>query len=168
MTQRQMLEPRVQEVIADLTGGMTQADVARKYGASTAAVCKFTKKYAAQLAETRAEVNDAIRQLALVNKQHRIEQREHLFNLIMADVEKNGITITETRIESENGEDVTYVTNNFRGSLVKEARGLLMDIATELGEIPKAGDTNIQVNIGEPLVRYVHFEDSAPVLESGQ
>ncbi|HLF77256.1 MAG TPA: hypothetical protein VJB57_07150 [Dehalococcoidia bacterium] len=141
------LEAKAAEVITALSGGLRQVDVANQFGVSREAVSQFVKRHRDEVSLARTAVVERLQDLDLTQKEARIRERAWLYGLIKDEAESYGITTVETTTERDGDTETVIVTRDFRGSMVKEARGLLMDIATELGQLPRPdvhiGDKNV-------------------------
>lgn len=130
--------------------GLSDGAIARQMKVTRQAITAFRHRNAAEVAATVAVVEKQIEDLALGNKEARIRERAWLYGLARKEAEDYGITIAEERREYKRGyeEPNVIITRDFRGAMVKEMRGLLHDIAEELGQLPKASDLSVNVHVG--------------------
>lgn len=132
------------KTIALVLEGKSDSEVAAVMNVSRQAITKFRHRHAADIAPVVAAVQQAIIDVALKDKEARIRELAWLYGLARNEAEEYGITIVETRKEYKRGSDEAdeYVTRDFRTGMVKEMRGLLSDIADEMGHrSTKGGDT---------------------------
>lgn len=154
------LEAQRAQVVAWLIEGKRPPEIAALTGTSRQAVHAFKRRHITEIQPRQQAIINA----RLRDKEARINELNWLYETARTEAETHGLTIVETRTETDGeGEEATkivYETRDFRTGMVREMRGLLKDIADELGQIPrpdKGGDTiNIQ---NAMLVRYVSRDD---------
>jgi len=145
---RNILDSNAPEVVAIIAGGDRPSDIARLYGVAPSSITRFTERHAAAIAAMRTEVIKQVEDYYIAHKVNRIAALDKLYRLMDAEVDEDGLAVTEVRHEYRNGEQVAEVeTRDFRGSLVREMRGVLKDAADELGQIPRP-DVHNTVNVG--------------------
>lgn len=151
---RNQLTNRADEVVAAFVAGETYSQMAARFGSSIQALTKFRHKHQAQIDALKVELAERVKDVVLTTQEGRIRELAWWYGQIREEAVENGIIVVEERVEGRGEEAVTYKTRDFRGQMVKEARGVIADIAAELGErSSKGGDTfNIDKAI---LVRYV-------------
>jgi hypothetical protein len=141
------------KTIALVLEGKSDSEVAAVMNVTRQAITKFRHRHAAEIAPIVEQVEAAIIDVALKDKENRIRELAWLYGLARTEAEEHGITITETRYEGRGEDREEYQTRDFRAGMVKEMRGLLADIADELGQRSgKGGDINID-NRTQVLVR---------------
>ncbi len=141
LTSRNKLETRKDEVIGAFAQGVTWSQMIDLFGCSRAALAKFHDKYLDEIDQLRAAAAERVRDVVLTTKEGRIRELAWWYDQIKEEAVENGIVVVEERVIDGDGESSTTLkTRDFRGQMVKEARGILDDIAAELGErSPKDG-----------------------------
>lgn len=138
---RTSLEKHKDEVVALLLTGWTQEQVATKYKVNPSSVHRFIDRHADRLEDLRAEVAKQTTDYAIADKVNRIAELQHWYDLTRQEADEFGITVVERVFTMEGkGDDAKEVvteTRDYRASLVKEARGILHQVAEELAQLPK-------------------------------
>jgi hypothetical protein len=150
LTNQSVLEkPKTRaQVIAWIVEGKRDAEIASmlKTQVSRQAIHQFRKRHAAEITPVVKQLDDAIIDVALKDKESRIRELAWLYGLARDEAVEHGITITETHYEGRGETRDEYVTRDFRTGMVKEMRGLLHDIAEEMGQLEKGyTDNRIQI-----------------------
>lgn len=147
-TRRHVLARNAPEVVAIFATGERPVDVARMYGVDKSTATRFEHEHREAIDAMRVEVIKQVEDYAIAHKVNRIAALDKLYRLMDAEVDEDGLAVTEIRHEYRNGEQVAEVeTRDFRGALVREIRGVLKDAADELGQIPRP-DVHNTVNVG--------------------
>jgi transposase len=150
---RTSLEKHQDEVVALLLTGWTQEQVATKYKVNASSVHKFIGRHSARLTALKTEITRQTDQYAIAHQVGRVAELQHLYDLTRAEVDEYGIIIVETRTEKNGNTETVIVTRDYRAGLVKEARGILEQVADELGQKVKP-DQNVNLR-AQVLVRQV-------------
>jgi len=145
-------------VIALILEGKTDTDIAtavssRGHVLSRQAVTSFRKRHAGELASAVQAVEQAIVNVAIKDKEERIRKLARIYERCEEFVEQNGVMVTE--VEYRNDGETTIETRRFQTGLVREMRGILKDVAEELGQIPRADTAAVAVAV-QVIVREVH------------
>ena len=158
LTKRTKLEKHRAQVLGLLIEGKTHAHIARIFEVSREAVGKFSDRHRDTIAAGLAELAERTRSLALATREQRIHERVWWYDQIKQEAQDHGVVVVERTTETDGvGEtaSVTVIeTRDFRAGMVKEARGLLREIAEELDQLPRGPTPSVEVNVGV-LVRYV-------------
>ena len=149
MTNEGVLETVRPKVLNMIIDGKRDSEIALVMGCSRQAVGQFRRKYASEL-QIRA---DHIVDVALKAREERIRELARLYGVASQEMEEYGITIVEERHEYSRGEETALiVTRDFRSAMVREMRGLIADIAAEMGERNLGkGDLNL-LNHGTVII----------------
>ena len=114
---------------------------------SRQAICNFRNRHAADIAPVVERIEREITDYAIAQKVNRIAALDDICQRIRQEVEEYGLAVTEVEYDSSGKEERRIETRNFRASLVRELRGVMRDVAEELGQLPQIekryGDTNI-------------------------
>ena len=150
-----MTRPKVRAVVNGLIAeGVTDAEIARRIGVSRQAVTAYKHKHPDLVAPVVDEIVRQVTDYAIANKVNRIAELQHLFELTRQEVDEYGITAVETRTETDGDKETVIVTRDYRSGLVKEARGILRQVAEELAQLPRP-ETNVNIDNRQIIVRYV-------------
>lgn len=141
------------KTIALVLEGKSDSEVAAVMNVSRQAITKFRHRHAADIAPVVAAVQQAIIDVALKDKEARIRELAWLYGLSRNEVEEHGIAVTEVRYEGRGESSTEVQTRDYRAPLVKEMRGLLSDIADEMGERSNKGGDTYNDNRSLVLVR---------------
>lgn len=147
---RTSLEKHADEVIAFLLNGWTWQRVAEKYSVSKNAVMKFQARHVDRLEALQAVVAKQVEDYAVAEKVNRIAELQWWYDQTKAEAEKDGLTIVEQVLTvSKDGAETTTITKDYRAAMVREARGILHQVAEELAQLPKA---SVNINTGVQVV----------------
>ena len=149
-------------VIALIMEGHNDHAVAEAMKVSRQAITAFRARHKAELVAAAAEVDKSVIDIALKDAEARIRELAWLYGLTRNEIEEYGITVVEERYEGRGETSTTVKTRDYRDKVVKEARGLLADIADELGQrTTKGGDINIDARTQVLVRQYGGFDLSA-------
>lgn len=146
MTKTQVLErPQTRaKVIAWLVEGKGPTEIASlvstpKRPVTRQAVCAFAKRHAEDITPIVAEVEQAIRDIAIQDKTERLRELGRIYVKCADALDEYGVMITEERTSYTRDGDPSelIVTRKFNGGLIKEMRGVLRDVAEELNDIAR-------------------------------
>ncbi len=152
---RNTLEKRKVSVLTMLAAGATNPEVAAKYKVARHSVWDFSRRHAESLQALRSEVDAGILANYTAHKGNRVAELDSLYNRSVQFLEEQGFSEKITRYNRDG--EVISETERYRADTIAQLRGILDDIATEVGERVTKGDTtNIAavVNIirgGTPL-----------------
>lgn len=155
---RTVLERNFEKVLELVLDGLTDSQVAaglagRRFSVSRQAVTAFRSRHKEEIERRRDELTERVADLVLTSKETRIRELSWWYGQMKDEAVQYGLTVVESKTTSERGADpdedsddesaekvVETVTSQraFRGRLVREARGVLHDIAVELGQLPQA------------------------------
>lgn len=126
LTQRRTrLEKNFTAVFSDMLSGMTQPEIAAKYGVGPSAVAHFKSRNAEALQQAMAETAYRSREVDIANKTYRISELGDLYGTAKAE-----ITTAESTTE--------------RLAAINTASARLRQVAEELGALPRP-DQNINI-----------------------
>lgn len=101
------------------------------------AVYGFKRRHASELAGLQRRVVEAVAELTIADKQERIRRLAGLVDGMQAIVDDRGLLASEPKVIGA-GRDAYEVTiERFDAALVAQYRGVLTDVAEELGQLPK-------------------------------
>ncbi len=138
-----------------IASGGTSSEVAPRFKATRESVWAFKRRHAKELADLETADLDQIKATMQAHKENRIAELDALYAGALAWLEEHGYSERVERFDRQG--NLVGATTRFRADAVNALRGLLADIAEELGERKTTGDTtNIAavVNIirgGTPL-----------------
>lgn len=122
------------------------------------AVAGFQRRHKDEIAILEDAVRREISELAVTEKAERIRRLSALYDGMQAIVDKQGLLIEDVKWigDAETGREVKVV--RFNAGLVQQMRGVLRDIADELGDIPRPA-INIQTNVSQEVKVVVERRD---------
>lgn len=162
---RTRLERNGMEAIGMLLDGASQAEVGRKYKVTESAVSQFVDRHAQQLADMRSAVNKGAEDYMIAHKVDRIRLRDFLRSQLLevrkarakGDTGEETGLVVKTYKQIGNGRNVQLVEEwKIDPALVNLIETLQHATAEELGQLPKSGDVNLNIdNRTQILVREV-------------
>ena len=151
VTKRPLSRPRVRaDVITWMIEGIPDAEIARRIGASREAVYHFRKRHPEVIEPVAAEIERQIVDYAIASKVNRIRELDALYQEIRSWLGEHSLS---EKTYSEGG----GVTIKLRSDAVAALRGLMRDAASELDQLPRGNNINID-NRSVTLVRYIESE----------
>lgn len=131
--------------------GAAAAMTTKRLSVTRQAVTAFRLRHG-ELVEAKIEEAVAeVKQRWISDKDLRLAELEHWYDLTRKEADEFGITVvervTETKGEGDEATEVVTETRDYRAALVKEARGILRQASEELGQLPRAEQHNT-VNVG--------------------
>jgi len=127
----------------------TNADLARKYGVERAAIGKFAKRYATEIDEVKAQIEDEMAGLWIAMKKARIaeyqQSLEDINDLLALDLDP------ETAPRETADENELVIVGAKLPALLKAKATVLHQVAEEMGQLP----ARVQVNVNDQRVNYV-------------
>lgn len=152
LTQRRTrLEKHFPEVFSDLVSGVTQPEIARKYGVDPSAVAYFKRRNAEALEKAMSEVVDYTRDVSIANKEWRIREAQGDYDKVIDWLTEHSMTERTVRWDKDGNE--VGETIRIRKDALDLLKGYRREVAEELGQLPKA-DLNINLKAAV-LVRQI-------------
>lgn len=135
-------------------GEQTQRELAAKYGVSHTAIQMFKTRNLSALNAAMAEVTRYSADKAIADKVWRIAEAQRAHDDIEAWLAEYGLSERTVRYDRDGNE--VGETIRFRKDVIDALRQLRRDVAEELGQLPKTGDTTI--NNLQVLIRQYNGE----------
>ena len=111
------------------------------------AITAFRQRHTAELGPATAKIERDSLDYAIASKVNRIAALDDLLQRMQAEIAEYGLAVTEVEY-IEGKEDRRIETRNFRATLVREIRAVIRDASEELGQLPRAPEANVTVNVG--------------------
>ena len=153
VTKRKPLtRPKVRaQVIAWMIEGVSDSEIARRVEMSREAVYHFRQRHQAEIVPVAAEIERQIVDYAIASKVNRIRELDALYTEIRSWLGEHSLS---EKTYSEGG----GVTIKLRSDAVAALRGLMRDAASELDQLPRGNNINID-NRTQILIRQVDGYD---------
>lgn len=135
-------KPKVRaKIIALKLEGKSDSQIAAVVGGTRQGVTAFVARHRDLIvpvaAAAAAEVIEQTKAMWITDKVSRTRVLQEVADLTLAELREFGITIVEERHEQTDSDGAVVITKtrDYRGTMVKELRGLLKDAAIEEGQI---------------------------------
>ena len=153
---RTVFERNKEEVLDLLVSGMSPTAIAERIGASKPALYVFMVRHKAELDAMRAQVQALARPFSIAEKVNRIAEYAETLDMVNGYIAEHGLEERSKRYDKEGNE--VGETIRFNAPVVAQKRGLLRDVAEELGQLPRP-----EVNIdARSLTTFtIHFDSPA-------
>lgn len=122
-------------VLGLLVDGSSHGDIASQVGVTPQAIDRFAKKHVAEIEALRGKIAAAVEDVTIRDKAERIRRLAGLYDGMQAIIDSRGLMVAEVKFVGGPLVGREVEVERFDAALVREMRGVLSDVAEEVGDI---------------------------------